>query len=202
MLLIENPHFQAQIKRYTYAEFQHILDSGYLEDSHHLELIHGILVKKMGKNEPHAFCCRQLLQALAKVLAGQALVQCQDPIRILPDSQPEPDFVIVKPKEDGYLSGHPQPSDIYLVIEIADSSLQYDRTVKLELYAQGGIPDYWIFNLQDNCLEHYSHPYQKPTGSFGYAHQHTFLPNQSLGIPGLNVGTLELAQIFPPAATV
>jgi Uma2 family endonuclease len=197
MLLIEDPRFQAQIKRYTYGEFQHLLDADYLEDSHHLELINGIPVKKMGKNELDSFCCRRLLQALVKLLEGQALVQCQDLIRIPPNSQPEPDFAIVRPKEDGYLSGYPHPADIYLVIEIADSSLQYDRTVKLELYAQGGIPNYWIVNLQDKCLEHYSHPYENPTGSFGYTHKHILFAHEIVGIPGLSVEGLELGEIFP-----
>ncbi len=197
MVLTEDPRFQAQIKRYTYAEFQHLLDADYLEDSHHLELIDGIPVKKMGKNELHTFCTARMLQALAEILRRRAQIRCQDPIRIPPNSQPEPDFAIVKPKQDGYLSGHPQPDDIYLVIEIADSSLQYDRTIKLELYAQGGIPDYWIINLQDKCLEHYSHPYENPTGSFGYTHKHIHFPHESVGIPGLDAESFELAEIFP-----
>lgn len=76
-----------------------------------------------------------------------------------PDNQPEPDFTIVQNRADDYLSSHPMPADTLLVIEISASSLSYDQDVKLPLYAEAGISDYWIFNLRENQLEVYSEPY-------------------------------------------
>ncbi|MGB7059313.1 MAG: Uma2 family endonuclease, partial [Geitlerinemataceae cyanobacterium] len=89
------------------------------------------------------------------------------------------------------------PEDIIVVIEIADSSLEYDRTVKLPLYAEAGIPQYWIFNLPESQLEMYSQPYQKVQGSFDYSHRQILLPNSSVTLPELGDRTLDLSEIFP-----
>ncbi|HAG79589.1 MAG TPA: hypothetical protein DCL61_00140, partial [Cyanobacteria bacterium UBA12227] len=79
------------------------------------------------KGTPHTTCCRNLLEQLAGLVVGRATLQCQDPIVIPSNSEPEPDFAILKKRDDNYLSSHPHPSDVLLVIEIADSTLKYDR---------------------------------------------------------------------------
>ncbi|HAX87473.1 MAG TPA: hypothetical protein DCY91_14715, partial [Cyanobacteria bacterium UBA11370] len=132
------------------------------------------------KGTPHTTCCRNLLEQLAGLVVGRATLQCQDPIVIPSNSEPEPDFAILKKRDDNYLSSHPHPSDVLLVIEIADSTLKYDREIKLPLYAEAGISDYWLFNLVNNHLEAYSKPYQELQGSFGYSVKQIVLPNQSI----------------------
>ena len=79
-----------------------------------------------------------------------------------------------------------------LIIEVADSSLTYDREVKLGLYAKAGIPNYWILNLQENCLETYS----LPTGSGVYQKREAYTPEEKVGIPGIRAGELSLDQVF------
>ena len=111
-------------------------------------------------------------------------------------SEPEPDFAILKNRTDNYLSAHPSADDILLLIEISDSSLKYDQEVKLPLYAESGISDYWIFNLVENCLEVYSKPYQKPQGQFSYRIKRIVLANEAITLPCFPV-SLDLAKIFP-----
>jgi Uma2 family endonuclease len=89
-------------------------------------------------------------------LADRATLQSQAPITLPPNSEPEPDFAIVQNRFDDYLSAHPKPADVLLVMEVADSSLNYDQDVKIPLYAKAGISDYLIFNLFDNYLEYFT----------------------------------------------
>jgi Uma2 family endonuclease len=84
-----------------------------------------------------------------------------------------------------------------LVIEVADSTLKYDRRTKLSLYAEAGISNYWIFNLVDNQLEMHSEPYRKQNGSFSYQLQRVVLPNQTVVIPGFPELSVDLSAVFP-----
>ncbi|NES87203.1 MAG: Uma2 family endonuclease [Moorea sp. SIO2B7] len=162
-----------------------------------IELIRGEIVKMAAKGTPHRVCCTKLIRELAKILGDKATLQCQDPIIIPSGSEPEPDFAIVKNKDDDYLSGHPTSEDIILVIEIADSSLNYDQEVKLSLYAEAGISNYWIFNLREYQLETYRKAYRKQQGSFAYSQKQIFLPSQTVSLPSFTDVVLDLAKVFP-----
>ena len=183
-----DPH----IKRYSFEEFHRLIESGQLEESNQLELIDGILVQKMTKGERHAAYCSRLYRLLVSAVQDKAIVRTQDPIQLPPNHEPEPDFVVAQFKSDEYRSGHPQPEDIYLVIEVADSSLGYDQRVKLELCAKARIPEYWIFNLPENCLEVYS----QPQDSGLYGQKEIFAVNRSVGIPEISEVELSLDQVF------
>ena len=100
-------------------------------------------------------------------------------------------------RPDDYVQIHPLPSDVLLVIEVADSSLKYDQEIKLPIYAQAAITNYWIFNLVDNYLECYSDPYQDLQGKFGYRHKLILLPNESVNLPVLSNSVLDLSKVFP-----
>ena len=105
--------------------------------------------------------------------------------------------VIARNRDDNYLSSHPEPADILLVIEVSDSTLKYDQKTKLSLYAEAGISNYWILNLVDIQLEMHSEPYQKRQGDFSYQLQRVVLPNQAVVIPGFPELSLDLSAIFP-----
>ena len=100
----------------------------------------------------------QLNEILVSQLAGRAVVKVQGPIHLDEHSEPEPDVVLSKPRRDYYKRSLPTPADVLLVIEVADSSLAYDRTVKMPLYAQAGIAEAWIVNLIDRWIEVYREP--------------------------------------------
>ncbi len=184
-------------KRFTLDEYHRLADLGFFTEDDRIELIRGEIIQMAAKGTPHTTCCSNLLEELATLVVGLAKIRCQDPIVILSNSEPEPDFAIVKKRADNYLSGHPTASDILLIIEIADSTLKYDREIKLPLYAEAGISDYWLFNLVNNHLEAYSKPYQELQGSFGYSVKQIVLPNQSIPLPCFPELSLDLSKIFP-----
>ncbi|CAN1212392.1 Uma2 family endonuclease [Tumidithrix helvetica PCC 7403] len=185
-------------KRFTLEEYHRLIDLRFFAEGDRIELVRGEIVQMAPKTTSHVFCSRSLLDELPSLLQGRAKFQCQDPILLPSGSEPEPDFVIINPKPDNYLSGHPTPADILLVIEVADSSLDYDQTVKAELYAEAGISNYWLFNLVDYRLEAYSEPYKDFQGEYGYAQRKYILAERSAPLPfAPDAPSLDLSKVFP-----
>lgn len=183
-------------KRFTIAEYHRLAELGFFEEDDRVELIKGEIVQMAAKGTPHSVCETLLFRELVKLLDERAMVRGQQPIVIPKDSEPEPDLAIVRNRDDDYLSAHPSPLDVLLVIEIADSSVNYDQKVKLPLYAEAGISNYWIFNLVENCLESYSEPYQVQD-KFGYRRKLIVLPNETVTLPNFPDLSLDLSKIFP-----
>jgi Uma2 family endonuclease len=145
------------ITKYSVDDYEEMIRLGVLTERDRLELIRGEIVPKMAVGPRHSTCVKGLNQLLTLRTAGRAIVGVQDPIR-LPDSEPEPDISLVRPPRERYLTAHPQPADIFLIVEVADTSLDEDRTVMLRLYAESRIQEFWIANLRDDCLEVYRDP--------------------------------------------
>ncbi|MFB2836504.1 Uma2 family endonuclease [Floridanema evergladense] len=187
-----------QAKRFTLEEYHKLTEIGFFHEDDRIELIRGEIIEMAAKGTAHETCISKLLRELVRLLGDAATLRCQSPILLLNNSEPEPDFAIVKNKPDDYLSAHPTPNDVLLVIEISDSTLNYDREVKLSLYAEAGISDYWIFNLSDNQLEAHSEPFQNSQGNFGYQNRRIVLPNQAIALPSFPDLFLDLNRVFPP----
>jgi Uma2 family endonuclease len=188
----------ATAKRFTLEEYHCLIDWGFFGENDRVELIRGEIIQMAAKGTAHAVCCTKLNRELLGILRDRATVRCQDPITLPSGSEPEPDFAIVQNQDNDYLFSHPTPQDTWLVIEIADSSLSYDRDVKLPLYAEAGIDRYWIVNLIDNQLETYSQPYQKHQSIFfDYSKKQVFLPHQTLALPGFADLAIDLPKVFP-----
>ncbi len=188
-----------QTKRFTIAEYHRLDEIGFLQKRGHedrTELIRGEIVFMAAKGTKHTVCCSNVNRELNKLVGDRAIIRCQDPILLPPDSQPEPDFAIVRDRPDQYLDGHPLPEDILLVIEIADSSLIYDRDIKGAMYAEAGISDYWLFNLSDNRLEAYSEPYCDSQGKGNYTQRRYTFSHQSISIPTFPDLQIELSKIL------
>ncbi|MCL1462925.1 Uma2 family endonuclease [Argonema galeatum] len=184
-------------KRFTVAEYHRLAELRFLADNNRFELIKGEIVKMAAKGTPHSVCETRLERELFKLVGERATLRGQQPIIIPDDSEPEPDLVIARNRDDNYLSSHPSPVDVLLLIEISDSTLSYDQGVKLPLYAEAGISDYWIFNLVANYLECYSQPYQDERGNFGDRQRVIFLPNESVNLPGFPELLVDLSKVFP-----
>jgi Uma2 family endonuclease len=184
-------------KRFTLAEYHRLIKLGFLTEDDRVELIRGELVQMAAKGTRHSVCNTKLVRELDRLIGDRAVVRGQEPIILPADSEPEPDVVIAQGHPDSYLSSHPVPGDILLVIEVSDSTLEYDQTVKLSLYAEDQIQDYWIVNLVANQLERYSQPYQDAQGNFGYRSKQISLRNETVHLPGLNNSLLDLHHIFP-----
>jgi Uma2 family endonuclease len=151
----------------------------------------------VAKGTAHSVCKTRLERELYKLVGDRATLRGQQPITLSNNSEPEPDRVIAKNRDDDYLENHPSPSDILLLIEIADSSLKYDQEEKLPVYAKAGISDYWIFNLVNNYLESYTEPYKDLQGKFGYRRKLIFLQNESVSLPYFPDLVLDLSKVFP-----
>ncbi|MBD2680239.1 MULTISPECIES: Uma2 family endonuclease [Nostoc] len=184
-------------KRFTIEEYHQLIELGFLKEGDRIELIRGELIQMVAKGTPHTFCATRLCRQLDRLLGDRAVVRCQEPIILPSNSEPEPDVAIARGDEVDYLAHHPYPEDIFLVVEISDSTLDYDQTKKLELYAEAGITNYWIVNLNARQLEHYSQPYQNAQGKFNYLSKQIYLPNEKVGIPGFENTLLDLTRIFP-----
>ncbi len=185
-------------RKFSIDEYHKLVDLGFFTENDRIELIRGEIIEMAPKRTQHSVCNSILFGELYRLLYSKASVRGQEPIILLSsNSEPEPDVVIAKKKPDNYLSAHPTVEDIILVIEISDSTLQYDRETKLPLYAEAGINDYWIFNLVDNRLEVYSKPFSDAQGKFDYRTKSIVLPEEKIVIPGFTEVTLELASVFP-----
>ena len=152
----------------TVDQYQLMLDTGILHDGDPIELIDGLLVRKdrsaRGENElthnpRHVLLISRLQRVLTLPCQSAGFyVRIQVPVALTNINAPEPDVAVVRGTEEDYAERHPGPADLPLVIEVADSSLSIDRSTKQRLYANAGIPQYWLVNLPESLVEVYEHP--------------------------------------------
>ena len=145
------------IWRLSIEQYHAIIQAGILTDDDSVELLEGWLVFKMPKNPLHRATTRLVRTALENTLPAGWYVDSQEPIT-LSNSEPEPDIVVVRGDTRQYLDRHPGAEDMALIIEVSDTTLQRDRTVKKRIYARAGIAIYWIVNLVEEQVEVYSQP--------------------------------------------
>ena len=135
-------------RRFTVDEFECMGRAGILHEDERVELIDGEIIQMAAMGTRHAGSVDALTEWSITGLAGRAHVRVQNPVRLDPHGQPQPDLAIVRRRPEGYFTRHPGPEDVLLIIEVADTSLGYDRDVKLDWYAVGGIPEVWIVDLE------------------------------------------------------
>jgi hypothetical protein len=147
------------IWRLTVAQYHDMIEAGILTADDPVELLEGWLVTKSRKTPGHSFSKHMIWERLAEAVPAGWYIDAQNPITTA-DSEPEPDIFVVRGNPRDYPDRHPFPQEVALVGEIADTTLQRDRTLKLRVYANARIPVYWILNLPERQLEVYT----KPTG--------------------------------------
>lgn len=145
-------------KIFTVEEYHKMIDAGVFAGNPNFELIEGEIVKKMVQGDLHISCVNRLNMLLAPKLAGKAIVSVQNAVVISEISEPEPDIALLKFREDFYASGKAEAEAALLFIEVSDSTLKYDREIKVRLYAEAGIAEVWIVNLPKKVLEVYTDP--------------------------------------------
>jgi len=143
--------------RFTIEQYHDIIDQGIFAEDEPIELIRGEIVRKMPIGNPHAATVNILTRLLPKLIPDIAMISIQNPV-LLSDSEPEPDVAILNFCDDLYASRRPVAQDVLLLIEVADSSLAYDRDVKGPIYAEAGVREYWIVNLMNSTVEVYRDP--------------------------------------------
>lgn len=145
-------------KTFSLEEYERMVELGAFSKDDRIELIRGELTLMSPIGVRHIRVVTRLNRLLSGLMSsGRADVSVQNPLRLPPNSEPEPDLVVLLP-ESQCANDMPSPADALLVIEVADSSLQVDRSVKLPLYAESGVREYWIVDLQSNTVEVYRNP--------------------------------------------
>lgn len=145
-------------RQFTAQEFERLFEVGILADDERVELIEGEIVQMSPINVAHSSCVLRLNALLAGLSRGMALIGVQGPIRLDARTVPQPDVAVLTPRADYYRKAHPGPGDVLLLIEVADTSLSYDRNVKSLVYARFGIQDYWIVDLSGRTVEVHREP--------------------------------------------
>jgi Uma2 family endonuclease len=140
-------------RRFTVEQYHQMAEAGVFHPEERVELIDGEIIEMAAIGRGHATAHRRSVRSFHRLVGERALIDSQDPVVIGEFGEPQPDVVLLRPCPDDYLSAHPTPADVLLVVEIGDSSLDYDRRVKLPMYAKAGIPEAWIENLVDDVVE-------------------------------------------------
>jgi Uma2 family endonuclease len=139
-------------------EWRRLGEAGIFAPESHVQLIEGEILHMSPIGSNHAGHTRRLNKLFTLLTADKALVSIQNPIQLGDLSEPEPDLVLLRPENNFYSSHHPKAEDVLLLIEVSDSTLNFDLNRKMRLYAAYNIPEYWVVNLLDNCLEIFRQP--------------------------------------------
>ena len=150
-------------RRFTVDEYYRMAEAGILGEDDRVELIEGEIVEMTPIGRRHQACVDRLTVLLVRVFGQVAQVRVQGPVRLSDDTEPQPDLMLLRQRPDFYASAEPTPDDVFLLVEVADASLEYDRRVKIPLYAQHGVREVWLVSLETETVT----VYQGPTPS-GY----------------------------------
>ena len=184
-------------RRFTVAEYHRLIQTGILTDEDKVELLNGYLVLKMPRNPPHDARIQKLNRLLIPILPAGWDIRIQLAVT-LTDSEPEPDAAVVRGSADVYEARHPGAGDVGLIVEVADSSLTRERDDKGPIYADAGLPVYWIVNLVDRQVEAYTHPTGAGTGA-RYAQRNDYRRGDTVPVvlDGTQVGQMAVWDLLP-----
>lgn len=176
--------------RFTVDDYHRMGEAGILTDDARVELIDGQIVAMSPIGDRHIAAVNRCGRAFAAAwAAGRLALSTQNPIRLDRHNEPQPDVAVARPG----VEGAPQPEEILLAIEVADTALEYDHDTKVPLYARAGIPETWLLNVRDGALEVYREP-----GPAGYARTNTYQPDQRVAAEAFPDLVLRVADLLPP----
>ena len=145
-------------RRFTVDEYHRMGQAGILGEDDRLELLEGEIVEMAPIGSRHQATVDRLTRLFSGRVADVVLVRVQGPVRLADDSEPQPDVTLLRLRDDFYGTAHPGPEDVLLLVEVSDTSAEYDREVKLPLYARHGIPEVWLVGLETGVVEVYRRP--------------------------------------------
>lgn len=151
--------------RFSVKEYYRMAETGVLRPDARVELLGGRIIDMSPIGPFHGGLVNRLIRIFGKPSNGRWQTSVQNPLRLDDHSEPEPDFMLLKPSPDDYTSRHPEPEDAFLVVEVADASLEYDREEKLPAYGRAGVSEVWIVNLRDHVIEVHCEPHFTGYGS-------------------------------------
>lgn len=168
-----------------------MVPAGLLSEGDRVELIDGEIIEMSALGSPHASCVGLLTREFSAWVGERALVWVQNPVRLSDLSEPQPDLMLLRPRPDCYAKGHPGPGDILLLVEVSDSSLAYDRQIKVPLYARARVAEVWVVDLSAQVIEVYRNP-----GPDGYADVSELHPGSSVAPLAFPDQVLDPATLF------
>jgi Uma2 family endonuclease len=182
---------------FTVEQYEERILAGILTEDDPLELLDGWLVPKMPERPPHVLATELVRDALGKTLREGWHVNSQQPIR-LSTSEPEPDAVVVRGNRRDYRDRLPGPEDVALVVEVAETSLEQDRTFKKAIYARAEIPVYWIIDLVERQVEVFHSP-NAAGATIEYATHRVYGPDDELPlvVAGDELGRIAVRELLP-----
>ena len=173
------------------AEWKKLGEANIFPPESRLELINGEIIEMAPIGSHHASHLKRLNKLFSGLIQESVIIAVQDPLQLGDSSEPEPDFMLLHPSSDFYYENHPVASDVFLLIEIAESSLKFDQNQKLRLYALHNVPEYWLLNVNDACLEVYRQPYNGL-----YAEKTTLRAGNKITLSQLDNISIDIADIL------
>ena len=171
------PSFVSNIHRFTTQQYHLMHEAGVFAKGDRIELVNGEIREMSPIGRKHAVCVARATRFFQIKLGDRVFIWVQNPILLSDHSEPQPDLAILKWRDDFYAEALPAPDDILLIIEVADSTIAYDRDVKSHLYAANGIPEMWLFDLNKKIVERYSQP-----SASGYKRIQRYEQNETLAM--------------------
>jgi len=153
-----------QTYRFTVDDYYRMGEVGILSPDAHVELVDGEIKRMPPIHPPHASIIHRLNAVLARKLHGNVVVGIQSPIRLDDFNEPQPDVTVLRFRDDYYGSQHPTPDDVLLIVEVADTSLRYDRDEKMPRYGAAGIPESWLVDVQAGTITVFTEPHARGYG--------------------------------------
>ena len=181
-------------RRFNVDEYYAMAEAGILARDERVELIDGEIITMSPIGNPHGAGVDRATDLIVPLVTGRAIVRVQAHVRLADDCQPEPDLMLLARRDDFYSTEAPGPADVLLLIEVADSSLSYDRNRKLPLYALYAIPEVWIENIPDRAIEAYSNPVNGE-----YTESRTYRPGETISPTAFPDVVLPVSQLIGAA---
>ena len=187
------PAYVPQTRKFTVAEYYRMAEVGILKPDERVELIEGEIIVMAPIGPEHADDVDEFNTVFGIYAPGRFRIRIQNPVRLDNGSEPQPDAALLRLRPGGYRAAHPTPADVLLVVEVADSSLAYDRDVKAHIYGRNDIPETWVRNLPEDCIERFTQP-----SPDGYAQHTVHRRGETLtpvSLPDLN---FPVSDLLPP----
>lgn len=178
--------------RFSVEQYEKMIERGILGAQDKVELIEGEILEMSPAGGPHSKYTMKLFRLLAAAYASPWVARIQCPIK-LTHSEPEPDIAFYQPHPDEYEAEHPTAKVAVLVVEVSETSLHLDRQIKAPLYAQEGIPEYWIVDLANKSIEVHREP-----GAAGYGFMKRHGSGDTIDLPAIDGARLAVDELFPP----
>lgn len=185
-----------KLRQITVEEYDEMIKNGVFDENDQVELLNGAIVEKMSKGTKHSAANDCAMRVFYCHFGETVFIRNQNPIWLDEFSEPKPDVVLAMTKEDEYENSHPTPDEIYLILEVSDTTLGYDRNTKGEAYARAGIRQYLVLNVQEKTLEDYREP-----SANEFQTKQTHRAGQTFNLVAFPEISLQVSDFFPTGST-